>query len=139
MNEPAVIREMLGNPQESPRTIAVVGLSDNADKPSNYVPAYMQDHGYRIVPVNPLIESALGEHAYKSLSELPFKPDVVNVFRLPKFIPAIVEEMIGLGLQNLWVQSGIINVEAATRAEAAGLSVVMDRCMMVEHGRQELG
>jgi predicted CoA-binding protein len=133
MNEPEVIREMLGNPPAEPRTIAVVGLSGNPDKPSNYVPAYMQEHGYRILPVNPLVESVLGEKAYASLSELPIKPDVVNVFRLPKFIPAIVEDMLRLGLKNLWVQQGIINLEAAARAEAGGINVVMDRCIMVEH------
>jgi uncharacterized protein len=133
MNEPEVIRAMLGGPPAEPRTIAVIGLSDNPDKPSNYVPAYMQQHGYSISPVNPQIESALGEQAYPTLTALPIKPDVVNVFRLPKFIPAIVEEMIQLGLKNLWVQSGIINLEAAARAEAAGINVVMDRCIMVEH------
>jgi hypothetical protein len=133
MNEPEVIREMLGGPPAEPRTIAVVGLSGNPDKPSNYVPTYMQQHGYRILPVNPLVESVLGEKAYASLSDLPIKPDVVNVFRLPKFIPAIVEEMLQLGIKNLWVQQGIINMEAAARAEAGGIHVVMDRCIMVEH------
>jgi predicted CoA-binding protein len=107
MNEPEVIKEMLGQPPIEPRTIAVIGLSDNPEKPSNYVPAYMQQHGYRIIPVNPLVESVLGERAYASLSELPLKPDVVNVFRLPKFISAIVEEMLTLGLKNIWVQQGI--------------------------------
>ena len=133
MNEPEVIRAMLGHPPKEPRTIAVVGLSDNPDKPSNYVPAYMQRHGYRIVPVNPLVESVLGERAYSSLSELPMKPDVVNVFRLPKFIPGIVEEMLQRGFENIWVQQGIIHEEAAARAEAGGIRVVMDRCIMVEH------
>ena len=139
MNEPQVIREMLGHPPQDLRTIAVIGLSDNPDKPSNYVPTYMQKHGYRIVPVNPLIESALGEKAYATLSDLPFKPDVVNVFRLPKFLPAIVDEMIALGLKNLWVQMGIVNQEAAQRAEAAGINVVMDRCIMVDHSHMGLG
>jgi predicted CoA-binding protein len=133
MNEPQVIRAMLGHPPSEPRTIAVVGLSENPAKPSHYVPAYMQQHGYRILPVNPLVESVLGERSYPSLADLPTKPDVVNVFRLPKFIPAIVEEMIALGLENLWVQSGIINREAAAAAEAGGIQVVMDRCIMVEH------
>jgi predicted CoA-binding protein len=133
MNEAEVVRAMLGQPPTEPRTIAVVGLSDNPGKPSHYVPAYMQQHGYRVIPVNPQIESALGEPAYASLADLPVKPDVVNVFRLPKFIPAIVDEMLKLGLKNIWVQSGIINIEAAARAEANGISVVMDRCMMVEH------
>jgi len=133
MNEPEVIRAMLGRPPAEPRTIAVVGLSGNPDKPSNYVPDYMQRNGYRILPVNPQIEGALGEQAYPTLTDLPVKPDVVNVFRLPKYIPAIVEEMIQIGLMNIWVQSGIINLEAAARAEAAGIHVVMDHCIMVEH------
>ena len=133
MNEPEAIRAMLGHPPGDPRTIAVVGLSGNPDKPSHYVPAYMQQHGYRIVPVNPLVESVLGERSYGSLAELPMKPDVVNVFRLPKFIPAIVDEMLRLGFENIWVQQGIIHLEAAVRAEAGGVRVVMDRCIMVEH------
>lgn len=133
MNEPQVIRAMLGHPPSEPRTIAVVGLSENPDKPSHYVPAYMQQHGYRILPVNPLVESVLGERAYPALADLPSKPDIVNVFRLPKFIPAIVEQMLDLGFKNLWVQQGIINTEAAETAEAGGIWVVMDRCIMVEH------
>ena len=133
MNEPEVIREMLGRPPEVPRTIAVIGLSDNPSKPSHYVPEYMQRHGYRILPVNPSIEQTLGEKSYASLSDLPMKPDVVNVFRLPKFIPAIVEEMLALQIKNIWVQQGILHEEAAARAEAGGIRVVMDRCIMVEH------
>jgi hypothetical protein len=99
----------------------------------------MQQHGYRILPVNPLVESVLGERAYASLSDLPVKPDVVNVFRLPKFLPAIVEEMLAQELKNIWVQQGIVNEEAAARAEAGGMSVVMDRCIMVEHRIARLG
>ena len=133
MNEPDVIRAMLGRPPVEPRTIAVVGLSDNPTKPSNFVPSYMQHHGYRIVPVNPRVESVLGERSYASLADLPIKPDVVNVFRLPKFIPAIVDEMLRLGFENIWVQQGIIHLEAAAKAEAGGMRVVMDRCIMVEH------
>jgi predicted CoA-binding protein len=138
MNEPEVILEMLGRPPVQPRTIAVIGLSHNPDKPSNFVPAYMQKHGYRILPVNPLVDTVLGERSYAALSDLPVKPDVVNVFRLPKFIPTIVDEMLQLGLKNLWVQQGIINREAATRAEAGGIHVVMDRCIMVEHRYAQL-
>jgi uncharacterized protein len=134
MNEPNLILEMLGNTAtENPRTIAVIGLSEVPSKPSHYVSAYMQQHGYKLYPVNPSISEVLGEKSYASLSELPIKPDIVNVFRLPKFIPAIVEEMIQLKLPNLWVQQGIINLEAAARAESNGIHVVMDRCIMVEH------
>jgi len=135
MNEPETIRTMLGTP---PRTIAVIGLSADPNKPSNYVPTYMQQHGYRILPVNPLVEAVLGEKAYASLAGLPIKPDIVNVFRLPKFIPAIVDEMLQLGLTNLWVQQGIVHLEAAARAEAGGIHVVMDRCIMVEHNRMTI-
>jgi hypothetical protein len=134
MNEPELIRNMLDVPtKESPRTIAVIGLSEVPAKPSHYVSEYMQRHGYKIYPINPSIQSVLGEKSYTSLADLPIKPDIVNVFRLPKFIPAIVDEMLRLGLPNLWVQLGIINLEAATRAEAGGIHVVMDRCIMVEH------
>jgi len=135
MNEAETMLEMLGGRERAPRTLAVVGLSDDPGKASHGVSAYMQAHGYKILPVNPGIESALGERSYASLSELPVKPDVVNVFRLPKYIPAIVDEMLVLGLTDLWVQLGIRNDEAAAKAEAGGIRVVMDRCIMVEHRR----
>ncbi len=128
MNEVETIRGML-----DAKTIAVVGLSDDPSKASHRVSAYMQSRGYRILPVNPGIESVLGEKAYASLSDLPEKPDVVNVFRVPSFIPAIVDEMLAFGLTNLWVQVGIVNREAAAKAEAGGIHVVMDRCIMVDH------
>ncbi len=128
MNEPAVIAAMLGV-----KTIAVVGLSADSMKPSHYVSAYMQRAGKRILPVNPLIESVLSEKSYASLRDLPERPDVVNVFRLPGAIPAIVDEMIELGYTNLWIQQGILNPAAAAKAEAHGIRVVMDRCIMVEH------
>jgi uncharacterized protein len=133
LNEPETIDAMLGG--GAGRTIAVVGLSENPAKPSHYVSEYMQRQGYRIYPVNPSIEKVLGEKSYASLAELPVKPDVVNVFRVPALIPGIVDEMLALGLKNLWVQSGIVNLEAAERAEQGGIKVVMDRCIMVEHRR----
>jgi predicted CoA-binding protein len=140
MNEPETIHTMIGaTTRENPRTIAVIGLSEVPSKPSHYVSAYMQQHGYKIYPINPSIPEVLGERSYASLSDLPIKPDIVNVFRLPKFIPAIVDEMLQLGLPNLWVQQGIINLEAATRAEAGGIHVVMDHCLMVEHRRLTSG
>ena len=136
MNEPELIRAMIGvTTKENPRTIAVIGLSEEPSKPSHYVSAYMQQNGYKIYPVNPSISKVLGEKSYASLSDLPIKPEIVDVFRLPRFISAIVEEMLQLGLPNLWVQQGIINLEAARRAEAGGMHVVMDRCIMVEHRR----
>jgi uncharacterized protein len=135
MNEPDVILKMLGGPDRQPRTIAVVGLSDDPTRPSHSVSAYMQRHGYRIIPVNPALSHVLGEQAYPSLREVPGSPDVVNVFRLPRYIPAIVDEMIECGFQNLWVQLGIRNEHAAIRAQEAGISVVMDRCILIEHAR----
>jgi hypothetical protein len=136
MNEPELIPTLLGAPtKENPRTIAVIGLSEVPSKPSHYVSEYMQLHGYKIYPVNPSLTEVLGEKSYPTLTDLPVKPDIVNVFRLPKFIPAIVDEMLALGLSNLWVQQGIINLDSATRAEASGIHVVMDRCIMVEHRR----
>jgi predicted CoA-binding protein len=129
MNEPDLIRAML----HDSKTIAVIGLSDNPDKPSYYVSEYMQRHGYKILPVNPSIQTVLGEHTYPSLAALPVKPDVVNVFRVPSLIPGIVDEMLALGLLNLWVQQGIVNLDAAKRAEQGGIHVVMDHCIMVEH------
>jgi predicted CoA-binding protein len=132
MNEPQVIAGML-----RARTIAVIGLSDDPVKPSHYVSAFLQAQGVRILPVNPVLagQRVLGETAYASLADLPVRPELVNVFRLPKFIPAIVEEMLALGLDQLWVQQGICHEEAARRAEAAGIRVVMDRCLMVEWRR----
>ena len=134
MNEPEVIAAMLRS-----KTIAVVGLSDDPMKASHSVSRYMQQQGYKIIPVNPSVGEVLGEKSYASLSELPEKPDVVNVFRLPTAIPAIVDEMLALGLKNLWVQLGIVNEEAAGRAEAGGVRVVMDRCILIEHRRRGNG
>ncbi len=141
MNEPQLIHDLLAHA----RTIAVVGISEDARKPSHYVSRYMQQAGYRILPVNPSVTEVLGERCYASLSELPAPPDIVNVFRLPKFIPAIVDEMMALrhsggGWDRLWVQLGIVNEAAAAQAEAAGIQVVMNRCILVEHQKlvQEL-
>lgn len=130
MNEPGLIAEFL-----RAKTIAVVGLSDDPTKPSHYVSLAMQRRGHHILPVNPALEAVLGVKAWPALSALPVKPDLVNVFRLPRFIPAIVDEMIALGLKALWVQQGIVHAEAAAKAEAHGIGVVMDRCLMVEAGR----
>lgn len=135
MNEPALIREMLTSKAGRPLTIAVVGLSDRADRPSHYVSKYMQEQGYRILPVNPALKTVLGMSCSTSIETLPELPDVVNVFRLPSAIPAVVSEMMTRGLTRLWVQQGIMNLQAAERAEAAGIGVVMDRCIMVEHRR----
>lgn len=124
MNEPEVILEMLGGREKAARTLAVVGLSDDPRKPSHAVSAYMQRAGYRLLPVNPGLTQVLGEPCFPSLRDLPENPDVVNVFRLPRYIPAIVDEMIELGLGALWVQSGIVNLPAAETAERAGISTL---------------
>lgn len=128
MNEPGVIAEML-----AAKTVAVIGLSADPGKPSHYVSAYLQGQGKRILPVNPSVDQVLGVKSYASLTELPERPDVVNVFRLPRSIPAIVDEMIALGLDALWVQLGIRSEEAAAKAQAHGIRVVMDRCIMIDH------
>ena len=130
MNDPAVIREMLAQ-----KSLAVIGLSDRPDRPSHYVSAYMQQRGYTLYPVNPALDTVLVERSYASLAELPVKPGIVNVFRAAGFLPAIVDEMLALGLTNLWVQQGIVDPVSAARAEKAGIRVVMDRCIMVEHRR----
>ena len=139
MNEPDILRDMLGyavgSAAVAPRSLAVIGLSTDPGRPSYRVSAAMQAAGYRILPVNPGIAEVLGERCYPSLRDLPIRPDVVNVFRLPRFVPAIVDEMIALGLRDLWVQLGIVHLEAAQRAERAGLRVVMDRCIVVEQRR----
>ena len=128
MNEPATIAAML-----AASTIAVVGLSDDPNKPSHYVSAYMQSAGKRILPVNPSVDQVLGVRSYASLRDLPERPDLVNIFRLPRAIPALVDEMIELGFGAMWVQLGIRNEEAAAKAEAHGIRVVIDRCIMLEH------
>jgi predicted CoA-binding protein len=121
------------------RTIAVVGLSGNPDRPSFGVAHYLQSKGYRILPVNPTIDSVLGEKSYASVSEIPEKADVqvdiVDVFRRAEFVPALAEEAIKIGARCLWLQLGVIHEEAARRARDAGLLVVMDRCLAVERLR----
>jgi len=117
------------------RTIAVVGLSPNAERPSFRVAQALQGFGYRIVPVRPLIEAALGEQAYPDLESIPFPVDIVDVFRASEHVPAIVESCIKLGIKNLWLQDGVINEESALRAQQAGITVVMDRCMLRDYTR----
>ena len=126
---PGRIRELL----LTVRTIAVLGLSNNPARPSYRVAQAMQGLGYRIVPVRPGQTEVLGEKAYASLSELPQAPDLVDVFRAPEHVPAIVDECIRLGVKALWLQEGVVHAEAAARAAAAGILVVMDRCVWKEH------
>lgn len=117
----------------SAKTIAVVGLSDNPLRPSHGVAAYMQAHGYRIIPVNPNIKEALGERAYRSLNEVREKIDIVNIFRRPEFVPEIVDKAIEMKIPAVWMQEEVIHEAAALKARQAGLFVVMDQCILLEH------
>jgi len=122
------------------KTIAVVGLSDDASKPSFGVSSYLQDRGYRIVPINPQVSEVLGEKAYPSLREAAKheKIDIVDVFRRPDAVPAIVDEVLELGLPALWLQETVVHEEAAEKARQAGVVVVMDKCILKEHRRYGL-
>ncbi|MBV9573545.1 MAG: CoA-binding protein, partial [Acidobacteriales bacterium] len=115
------------------KTIAVVGLSNSPLRPSHGVSAYMQTHGYRIVPVNPAIKGALGEVAYPSLTDVPEKIDIVNIFRRPEYVGELVDQAIEIGAKAIWMQEGVVNHEAAKKAGDAGLFVVMDKCILKEH------
>ena len=118
------------------KTIAVVGLSSNPLRPSYGVSAYMQSHGYRIIPVNPMINGALGEKAVSSLSDVGEKIDIVDVFRRSEFVPELVDEAIRLKVPAIWMQEGVIHEEAAEKARKAGIMVVMDLCILKEHRRR---
>jgi predicted CoA-binding protein len=115
------------------RTVVVVGLSTDPQKPSHQVARYLQSQGYRIIPVNPQCQAVLGEKCYPSLKEVPEPVEVVDIFRKGEAIPAIVEEAIGVGAKVIWLQLGLESPEAAAQARAAGLQVVMNRCMKIEH------
>lgn len=117
------------------RTIAVVGLSANWHRPSYFAAKYMLEHGYTVIPVNPAYKEVLGQACYPSLRDVPQKVDMVDCFRRAEDIPAIADEAIGIGARVLWMQLGVINPEAARKAEAAGLEVVMDRCVKIEYAR----
>jgi predicted CoA-binding protein len=123
------ITELLKNSN----VIAVVGLSDNPMRPSHGVSAYMQTQGYRIIPVNPRVASSLGEKAYATLLDVPEKIDIVNIFRRPEFVEEVVDQAIQLKVPAVWIQEGVIHRPAAEKARKAGIFVVMDRCILVEH------
>jgi predicted CoA-binding protein len=131
MNQADIIEKIL---KES-KTIAVVGLSPDPTRPSHNVARYLQAHGYRIIPVNPIAEEVLGEKSYPDLASVPDDVDVVDVFRAPEHVPAIVEAAIAKGAKAVWMQEGVVHEEAAARAQEAGLLVVMDHCMLKEHRR----
>jgi hypothetical protein len=115
------------------KTIAVVGLSNDPLRPSHGVSAYMQSQGYRILPVNPRIDSCLGEKAYASLLEVPEKIDIVNIFRRPEFVEEVIDQAIPLKVSAIWMQEDVVHEKAAEKARRAGIFVVMDRCILKEH------
>ena len=117
------------------RTIAVVGLSAQWHRPSYFAAKYMQEHGYRVIPVNPTYPEILGEKSYQRLADIPEPVDVVDCFRKSSEIPALAEEAIAIGAKVLWMQLGVENAQARARAEAAGLEVIENRCVKIEHGR----
>jgi len=117
----------------SAKTIAVVGLSSRRSRPSYGVSEYMQSSGYRIIPVNPNESEVLGEKSWASLEEVPVHVDIVDIFRRPECVPEIVDSAIRIGARGVWMQEGVVNDEAAGKARAAGLEVVMDRCILKEH------
>ena len=115
------------------KTVAVVGLSPRPNRPSHSVAAYLQAQGYRIVPVNPMIDEVLGERSYPDLEAVPFPVELIDVFRRSEEVPAVVEQAIRVGAQSVWLQLGVIHHEAAAKAAEHGLDVVMDRCTAIEH------
>lgn len=131
MSSLVTLRRILG----SSRTIAVVGLSADWYRPSYFAASYLQQHGYRVIPVNPRYREILGETCYPDLASVPEPVDVVDVFRRSSDAPPIAEQAVAIGAATLWLQIGVINADAAAIARAGGLEVVMDRCMKIEHAR----
>ncbi len=129
--DPLTIQQLLHNAH----TVAVVGLSANELRASNFVGFYLKRHGYKIVPVNPRETEILGEVSYPSLSDVPVPIDIVNVFRAPDAVPEIAREAVAIGARALWCQFGVINEEGARIAEEGGLTVIVDRCLKIEHAR----
>jgi predicted CoA-binding protein len=129
--DPRTIQQIVLNA----RTVAIIGLSGSELRASNFVGYYLKRHGYRVLPVNPNEEEVLGERAYASLRDVPERIDVVDVFRDPAAVPEIAREAVEAGAGALWLQFGVISPEGAHLAEGGGLSVVMDRCLKVEHAR----
>ncbi len=117
------------------RSIAVVGLSANWNRPSHFAAKYMLEHGYTIIPVNPAYDEVLGQRCYPTLRDIPVAVDMVDVFRKPEDVLPLVDDALAIGARSLWLQLGVINEEAVRRAEAGGLQVVVDRCVKIEHAR----
>ncbi len=120
---------------QTSKTIAMVGLSANPFRPSHFAAIYMLSEGYNVIPVNPREQEILGRRCYASLRDIPEPVDIVDIFRDPKAVPPIVEDAIAIGAKVVWMQLGVINEEAARRAREAGLEVVMDACVKIEHAR----
>jgi predicted CoA-binding protein len=128
--------EAINHILDTAKTIAVVGFSSRPQKAGYYVPAYLQEHGYRIIPVNPNLDEGLGQQVYPDLASIPEPVDLVLIFRRSEAVPPFVQEAIDIGAKAVWMQSGIYHEAAANQARAAGLAVVMDACMMIEHRRR---
>jgi predicted CoA-binding protein len=120
------------------RVVAVVGLSNNPDRPSYRVAQYLQEHGFRIVPVRPGCREILGERCYAGLKDIPFPVEIVDIFRQVDAIPIIVDDAIAVGAKVVWMQLGLEEPHSARQAKQAGLQVVMDRCLKIEHGQRHL-
>jgi hypothetical protein len=131
MNDDGIMKEILS----TAKTVASVGISGNREKVSNSVGAFLMEHGYHLIPVNPTTDEVLGQKSYPDLSSVPEKIDVVQIFRRPEDVPPIVDEAIKVGAKVVWMQEGIVNEEAAKKAREAGLQVVMDACMRATHQR----
>jgi uncharacterized protein len=129
--DPRVIQRIVN----TARTVAVVGLSSNPLRPSHFVGFYLMRHGYRVIPVNPREREVLGQRSFERLDQIDAPVDVVDVFREPSVVPQLAEDAIAIGAKALWLQFGVISEVGAERAAAAGLDVVMDRCLKIEHAR----
>lgn len=131
--DPQVVEQIL----RDCRTIAVVGFSSQPEKAGYYVPAYLQQHGYRILPVNPNLNTGLGEKAFASLLDIPEPVDLVLLFRRSESVPPFVDQAVQIGARAVWMQQGILHLQAADKARQAGLLVVMNACMLVEHKKRQ--
>jgi uncharacterized protein len=129
--DPGTIRTILS----TTKTVAIVGLSPRSERPSYFVGSYLQSEGYRVIPVNPRATEILGQKSYPDLLSIPEPVDMVNVFRQPEECVEVAQQAVQIGAKTLWLQLRVVNLEAARIAEEAGLRVVMDRCVKIEHGR----
>jgi predicted CoA-binding protein len=128
-------RSDVETPLRESKTIAVVGMSPRPNRPSHYVAKYLMEQGYKVIPVNPAVEEVLGMKSYPDIVSIPERVDMVDIFRRSSQVPPVVEDAIEAGARFIWMQDGVVNEDAATRARAAGMSVVMDNCTLREHSR----